>query len=453
MKVFVFDLLAYDANLDHLKNGGPELPSTRWRRSISTPTPRCGPMRSISTPGSFLDKCGYDGVRVQSSITARPTGLMNSPNLMASAAAAQRTKNLEAPDLYGNLLPLHEACCASRRGIGDDRLPVEGAPRFRGLPAASRANTRCTTSRSPRSRARFDEAFDIITRAWEEEGTCSLATRASSGRTTTSRCGPRPGTAPASADLGAGDRQQGIDRVRRQASICRSRRASAVARGLRDDDIIRYYAKCLLGRRASDHAGPICRSALPPTIADSTGPRRSRNTRHAHPLFQPDPLQPRQLRPRPSASARRVIRPDGLDRLRAPGKPARRGEPALRIPQRDDARPSRSRRSRCRLAPPTQVAQRIIDAADSAGANQVQLAMNRGALPHDLFMAQIERFAKEVLPILQAHEVKTVPAAEEAMALEAYAAEGFRAQRRCRADCARGRRCAGRDRQTHRVSR
>jgi len=63
-----------------------------------------------------------------------------------------------------------------------------------------------------------------------------------------------------------------------------------------------------------------------------------------------------------------------------------------------------------------EVAQRIIDAADSAGANQVQLAMNRGALPHDLFMAQIERFAKEVLPILQAHEVKTVPAAEEAMA-------------------------------------
>jgi len=42
--------------------------------------------------------------------------------------------------------------------------------------------------------------------------------------------------------------------------------------------------------------------------------------------------------------------------------------------------------------------------------------MNRGALPHDLFTVQIERFAREVLPALQAHEVKTVPAAEEAMA-------------------------------------
>jgi alkanesulfonate monooxygenase SsuD/methylene tetrahydromethanopterin reductase-like flavin-dependent oxidoreductase (luciferase family) len=63
-----------------------------------------------------------------------------------------------------------------------------------------------------------------------------------------------------------------------------------------------------------------------------------------------------------------------------------------------------------------EVAQRIIDAAESAGANQVQLAINRGALPHDLFMNQIERFAREVLPRLQAHEVKRVPAAEAAMA-------------------------------------
>jgi alkanesulfonate monooxygenase SsuD/methylene tetrahydromethanopterin reductase-like flavin-dependent oxidoreductase (luciferase family) len=63
-----------------------------------------------------------------------------------------------------------------------------------------------------------------------------------------------------------------------------------------------------------------------------------------------------------------------------------------------------------------EVAERIIEAAESAGANQVQLAMNRGCLPHDLFMNQIERFAREVLPRLQAHEVKRVPAAEEAMA-------------------------------------
>jgi len=47
-------------------------------------------------------------------------------------------------------------------------------------------------------------------------------------------------------------------------------------------------------------------------------------------------------------------------------------------------------------------------------AGQVQLAMNRGCLPHELFINQIERFAREVLPRLQAQEVKSVPAAEEA---------------------------------------
>ena len=48
---------------------------------------------------------------------------------------------------------------------------------------------------------------------------------------------------------------------------------------------------------------------------------------------------------------------------------------------------------------------------DAAGVAQIYADS-----PHDLFMAQIERFAREVLPILQAHEVKTVPAAEEVLA-------------------------------------
>ena len=45
-----------------------------------------------------------------------------------------------------------------------------------------------------------------------------------------------------------------------------------------------------------------------------------------------------------------------------------------------------------------EVAERIIDAAERAGANNVHLRMNRGAMPHEMFMHQIERFAREVLP-------------------------------------------------------
>jgi hypothetical protein len=62
---------------------------------------------------------------------------------------------------------------------------------------------------------------------------------------------------------------------------------------------------------------------------------------------------------------------------------------------------------------PDEVTHRIIDAAESAGANTVQVSLNRGVLPHEMFMEQIRRFAAEVLPALQAHKVARVPLAEE----------------------------------------
>ena len=57
--------------------------------------------------------------------------------------------------------------------------------------------------------------------------------------------------------------------------------------------------------------------------------------------------------------------------------------------------------------------ERIIDAAETAGADNVQVSLNRGVLPHEMFMEQIRRFAREVLPKLQAHRVARVPLAEE----------------------------------------
>jgi uncharacterized Fe-S cluster-containing radical SAM superfamily protein len=60
-----------------------------------------------------------------------------------------------------------------------------------------------------------------------------------------------------------------------------------------------------------------------------------------------------------------------------------------------------------------EVAERIIEAADTAGADNVQISLNRGVLPHEIFMEQIRRFARDVLPVLQAHKVETVPLAEE----------------------------------------
>ena len=60
-----------------------------------------------------------------------------------------------------------------------------------------------------------------------------------------------------------------------------------------------------------------------------------------------------------------------------------------------------------------EVTRRIIDAAESAGANTVQVSLNRGVLPHEMFIEQIRRFARDVLPALHAHRVERVPIAEE----------------------------------------
>ena len=65
---------------------------------------------------------------------------------------------------------------------------------------------------------------------------------------------------------------------------------------------------------------------------------------------------------------------------------------------------------------PQEVTERIIAQADRSGANMVQIGFNRGAMPHDMFIEQIRRFAADVLPALQAHEVRRVPAVEEVAA-------------------------------------
>lgn len=66
--------------------------------------------------------------------------------------------------------------------------------------------------------------------------------------------------------------------------------------------------------------------------------------------------------------------------------------------------------------PGEEVTRRIIAAADSAGADTVQVSLNRGVLPPDMFIEQIRRFARDVLPALQAHKVARVPLAEAVVA-------------------------------------
>jgi alkanesulfonate monooxygenase SsuD/methylene tetrahydromethanopterin reductase-like flavin-dependent oxidoreductase (luciferase family) len=58
---------------------------------------------------------------------------------------------------------------------------------------------------------------------------------------------------------------------------------------------------------------------------------------------------------------------------------------------------------------PKEIADSIIAEAEDAGAETVLVSLNRGGLPQDMFLNQIRRFGTEVLPILQKHRITKVP--------------------------------------------
>ncbi|HEX4195789.1 MAG TPA: hypothetical protein VHY80_21955, partial [Stellaceae bacterium] len=58
---------------------------------------------------------------------------------------------------------------------------------------------------------------------------------------------------------------------------------------------------------------------------------------------------------------------------------------------------------------PAEVTERLINAANRTGAGTVLVSFNRGAMPQEMFVEQIRRFARDVLPAVQAHQVSKVP--------------------------------------------
>jgi len=401
MKVFVFDLLAYDANLNHLKEGGPELPYPLAKRHFDAQTA----VRTYDEhldAWEALDRFGYDGVGFNEHHCS-PYGLMNSPNLMA-ASAAQRTKNLKLM-IYGNLLPLHEPLrlaeeLAMLDCLSNGRL-ISGFAR--GIPREYQVHNVPLSD----SRARFEEAYDIITRAWSEE---VFSYQGKFWSYQDVALWPRPVQTPHPPIwmpiVGSKESIEFAGRHNLPITPGLGR-----ARGLRDD-IVRYYAKCLAqaGHRITpDHLS----LGITAYVADSKaqalkeyGPHilYFNQTLFSHGNFTETERQ-RETGYSSQASTD-YVRPENL-RAAANLRSEFRNLTMAQLKEQAEQMP---------MGTADEVAERIIAAADSAGANQVQLALNRGCLPHDLFMNQIERFAREVLPRLQAHEVNVVPAAEEALA-------------------------------------
>ncbi|MBY0324620.1 MAG: LLM class flavin-dependent oxidoreductase, partial [Reyranella sp.] len=329
-----------------------------------------------------------------------PYGLMNSPNLMASAAA-QRTRRLKLL-IYGNLLPLHEPLrlaeeLAMLDCLSNGRI-ISGFAR--GIPREYQVHN----VPLDQSRARFEEAYDIVTRAWTED-VFSYSGKFWSYEDVA--IWPRPVQRPHPPVW--------IPIVGSKESIEFAGRhdipiTPGLAGGGLRNDIIRFYAKCLAdaGHRITpDHMS----LALNAYVADSKA-QAVREVAPYHLYFNRTLFSHGSFTE--TAAQRKVgyVSQASTDYVRPENQ---RAAALLREDFRSMTMADVERMAETMpWGTASEVAERIIAQAEAAGANTVQIGFNRGAMPHDMFMNQIRRFASEVLPRLQAYEVRAVPLASEA---------------------------------------
>jgi alkanesulfonate monooxygenase SsuD/methylene tetrahydromethanopterin reductase-like flavin-dependent oxidoreductase (luciferase family) len=400
MQVFVFDLLPYRVHLDDLTRG-KELPYPLGKKYFE-------PAEAVKTYAEHLDaweeldKLGYDGVGFNEHHTS-PYGLMNSPNLMASAAA-QRTKKLKLL-IYGNLIPLHQPLRLAEElamidCLSNGRL-VAGIAR--GIPREYQVHNVPLSE----SRARFEEAYDIITRAWTED-VFSYEGKFWSYKNVS--MWPRPVQQPRPPIWTPITASKESIEFAAKNNIPITPGESRV-QGLQND-IIRYYAKCLArnGHRITPRHLSIAATAY---IADS----KAQAVKEAGPyllyfnrtLFSHGNVTETNIQRGfgyVSDHALDYVSPENL-------KEAQRSREDYRNMTMDDVA---KRAETMPWGTADEVAERIIAAVDRTGAEVVHVRMNTGAMPHEMFLNQIRLFADKVLPKLQAHKVTRVPMAEEVAA-------------------------------------
>ena len=391
MKVFVFDLLPYGEHLDGLVVDG-ELPWPLAKKHFE-PKVAVRTYEEHLQAWEELDRLGFDGVAFNEHHTS-PYGLMNSPNLLA-AAAAQRTKNLKLA-IYGNLLPLHDPLrlaeeLAMLDCLSNGRL-ISGFAR--GIPREHEVYQVPLKD----SRARFEEAWEIVRRAWTEE---SFSFEGRFWNYSDVSIWPRPVQQPHPPVWVPVTSSKETIEWAAEHDIPITPGAIASSSGLRED-ITNYYARCLEqhGHRLTpDHLILPANAYVADSKADAVkeaGPYAlyftnvlfsHGNVTDANPLLQAGYL---------GSSSFDYIRPENM-RVATRSRADFRGMTLADIERQAENQA---------WGRPDEVRERIITDADEAGASTVLINLNRGAMPQEQFLNQIRRFGTEVLPALQAHEVK-----------------------------------------------
>lgn len=394
MKIFAFDLLAYPERLDHLNVEGRlpyPLPGRHFRPEVAAEN-----YREHLEAWAYMDQLGFDGVGFNEHHTS-PYGLMNSPNLMA-AAASQITKRLKIL-IYGNALPIHEPLrLAEELAMADCMSGGRIISGFvRGIPREYMAYNMDMAE----SRARFEEAWEIIKLAWTED-VFSYEGKFWSYKDVAIWPRPLQQPHPPVWVPVTGSKETIEWAAKHNFPITPGETATPGVR----EDVTRYYAECLASHGHAitpDHlvgATSVYVSESKEQAAKEAGPSWLYfvNTLFGHGSIR-DPAE---------AKRKGYLTEAAYDYMRPEVRDAYiRSRETTRTVTLDDA----VRGTRMPWGNPDEVREVLIKRADMDGTNTMLLTLNTGGLPHELFMRNLKRFGEEVLPALQEHQVTAVPAA------------------------------------------
>jgi len=399
MQIFLFDLLPFDRHFDEFKPGrhmpfplpgsyfDPEVAARSYEQHLAV--------------WEEMDRLRYDGVGLNEHHTT-PHGLMNSPNIMA-AAGAQRTKKLKF-FILGNLLPLHNplriaeelamADCISRGRIMAGF--ARGVPREYKVYDVPMAE----------SRARFDEALEVILRAWQEN---TFTHEGKYWKYKDIAIWPRPYQQPHPPVwipfTGSKETIECAAAGNFGAAIHHPHRGVV-------QDMIAYFGKKLSENGHRISPDQIC-MMTEAWVADSGA--KAVDEYGPYFLYFNNVLwhhggNPPGQKANPVAAG--YVKSSSYDYVR----PENAAEAVIdrekfRALDRPDVE-AKVVSGELAFGNAKEVTERLIEQAEAVGANKLLINVNFGAMPNDLFMEQVRRFGREVLPRLQAHQVTRIPAVE-----------------------------------------
>jgi len=391
VKVFVFDLLPYDAHFDRYKaerhlpyplpgdHFDPEVAARSYEQHLAI--------------WKELDALGFDGVGLNEHHTT-PHGLMNSPNMMA-AVGAQHTKNLKFL-LLGNLLPLHNPV-----RIAEELAMADCMSRGRVLSGFARGVPReykVYDVPMAESRARFDEALEIILKAWTED---VFSYEGKFWKFKDISIWPRPYQQPHPPIYIP------FTGSRETIELAARHNFSAVVTHLKPgvmEDVTGYFGQQLarFGHKITpEHLVLFTDIYVAGSKAQALKEYSSYYLYFVQTLWHHGSRAP--------AGARQntgYVASTSYDYVR----PENRGDIEM---DREKIRNTTMADVERRVANddliwgnPKDVAEKLIEDAEHAGANSLLLNLNLGALPNEMFLEQVRRIGRDVLPRLKAHQVK-----------------------------------------------